>query len=81
MSKLTEAASSGDRRATLEALRSKLAETIQGCDSGRDIAALSKRLMEVMGELDALPDDERAAQTALSRQRRRVGSRKIAGDG
>ena len=55
MANLMEAAKSGDRRRTLEALRDKLAASIQDCESGRDVAALSKRLMEVMGELDALP--------------------------
>ena len=55
MANLMDAARSGDRRATLEALRDKLAGSIQDCESGRDVAALSKRLMEVMGELDALP--------------------------
>lgn len=55
MANLMEAARSGDRRRTLEALRDKLAASIQDCESGRDVAALSKRLMEVMGELDALP--------------------------
>ena len=56
MSNLVEAARSGDKRATLIALRDKIAETIQNCESGRDMAANSKRLMEVMAELDALPD-------------------------
>lgn len=78
MSKLTDAAASGKRRETLEALRNKLAAALESCDSGRDIAALSKRLMEVMAELDALPDAERAAQTSVARQRRRVGARKAA---
>ena len=55
MANLMDAARSGDRRRTLEALRDKLAASIQDCESGRDVAALSKRLMEVMGELDALP--------------------------
>ena len=55
MADLVGAARSGDRRRTLEALRDKLAGSIQECESGRDVAALSKRLMEVMGELDALP--------------------------
>lgn len=55
MADLVDAARSGDRRGTLEALRDKLASSIQDCESGRDVAALSKRLMEVMGELDALP--------------------------
>lgn len=53
---LTDAARSGDKRATLIALRDKIAETIEDCESGRDMAANSKRLMEVMAELEALPD-------------------------
>ena len=56
MTSLIEAAKSGDKRETLIALRDKLAETIQNCDSGRDMASNSKRLMEVMAEIDALPD-------------------------
>ena len=56
---LTEAAKSGDKRATLIALRDKIAETIENCESGRDMAANSKRLMEVMTELDALPDPKK----------------------
>ncbi len=55
MADLVNAARSGSRRDTLEALRDKIAQSIQDCESGRDVAALSKRLMEVMGELDALP--------------------------
>ena len=58
MADLVRAAASGSRRDVLEALRDKLAASIQDCDSGRDVAALSKRLMEVMAELDALPQPE-----------------------
>ena len=68
MANLINAAKSGDRRATLEALRDKLAASIQGCESGRDVAALSKRLMEVMGELDALPKPK--ADSPLARVKR-----------
>lgn len=53
---LVEAAKSGNKRDTLIALRDKLAETIDNCESGRDMAANSKRLMEVMAELESLPD-------------------------
>lgn len=53
---LVEAAKSGSKRDTLIALRDKLAETIDNCESGRDMAANSKRLMEVMAELESLPD-------------------------
>ena len=55
MADLVKAAKGGSRRETLEALRDKLAASIQNCESGRDVAALSKRLMEVMSELDAMP--------------------------
>ena len=55
---LLEAVKTGDRRTALVALRDAVAETIDAKDSARDIAALSKRLMEVMAEIDALPDPE-----------------------
>jgi hypothetical protein len=67
MSKLTEAVRSGDRRSMLEALQNTIAETIDGTDSGRDIAALSKRLLEVSAELEAIPQDP--ASTPLGRAR------------
>lgn len=65
MARLLEAARSGDKRRTLIALRDKLAETIDNCESGRDMAANSKRLMEVMAELEALPDPD--AQVVASK--------------
>lgn len=59
MANLVEAAKSGDKRATLIALRDILAKTIQECDSGRDMASNTKRLMEVMAEIEALPSEEK----------------------
>lgn len=53
---LVDAAKSGDKRATLIALRDILASTIQNCESGRDMASNTKRLMEVIAELESLPD-------------------------
>ena len=58
---LVKAAASGDRRVMLEALRDKLADTIENTESGRDVAALARRLMDVCAELDALPDDNEDA--------------------
>ena len=55
MATVSEAVSTSDRRKSLIALRDKIADTIDTTDSGRDIAALSKRLMEVMNEIDSLP--------------------------
>lgn len=57
MANLIDAAKSGDKRATLIALRDILASTIQNCESGRDMASNTKRLMEVMAEIEALPDE------------------------
>ena len=67
MADLVSAAKSGSRRDTLEALRDKLADSIQNCESGRDVAALSKRLMEVMGELDALPKPKKESPLAKAK--------------
>lgn len=79
MPKLYDAAASGDRRATLVALRDSIAKTIEGTESGRDVAALSKRLMEVMAEIEALPDP--SASSPVSRSRSRAAIRKKAADG
>ena len=75
MTNLVEAAKSGDKRATLIALRDKLAQTIQECDSGRDMASNSKRLMEVMAELEALPDPEAKKESKHDRLKRRHEAR------
>lgn len=64
------AVASNDRRETLIALRDTIARTIDGCDSGRDIAALSKRLMEVIAEIDALPDPSSEANPLQAEQER-----------
>lgn len=58
MTNLVDAARSGDKRATLIALRDILAATIQECESGRDMASNTKRLMGVIAELEALPDPD-----------------------
>lgn len=68
MADLLQAAKGGNRRETLEALRDKLAASIQSCESGRDVAALSKRLMEVMSELDALPKPKGESPLAKARR-------------
>lgn len=75
MANLVEAAQSGDKRATLIALRDKLAQTIQECDSGRDMASNSKRLMEVMAELEALPDPEAKKESKHDRLKRKHEAR------
>ena len=68
---LLESVRTGDRRTALVALRDSIAATIDGTDSARDVAALSKRLMEVMREIDALPDPESEADPVEAARRKR----------
>ena len=75
MTTLTDAVASNDRRTTLLALRDSIAAAIDGTESGRDIAALSKRLMEVIAEIDALPDPD-ASDSPLERAQKRAARRK-----
>jgi hypothetical protein len=60
MGKLLDAVQSGDKRDMLIALRDSIASTIDNTVSGRDVAALSKRLMEVYDTIESMPspDDE-----------------------
>lgn len=58
MGRLIQAAKQNDKRGMLEATRDILAYSIETCDSKRDLAALSKRLMEVCEQIDALPSVE-----------------------
>lgn len=67
---ILEAVRTNDRRAALIALRDKLAETLDAKDSARDIASNSKRLMEVLAELDALPPEEAASPLDRAREGR-----------
>ncbi|MGW4426420.1 hypothetical protein [Streptosporangium sp. NPDC004631] len=62
--------SEGDRRASLEAIRDKLARELTGA-TGRDAAVIAKELRAVLADLDALPGgkevskvDELAARRA-----------------
>ena len=68
---LVDAAKSGDRRETLVAMRDILAKTIQECDSGRDMASNTKRLMEVMNEIEQI-DAEAAEKAAKELEKQKV---------
>ena len=75
MANLIEAAKSGDKRATLIALRDILAATIQNCESGRDMASNTKRLMEVIAELESLPDPEAKKESKHDRLKKKHENR------
>lgn len=76
---LLEAAQSDDRATALRRLRDRLAEEIDACQSGRDLASLSQRFMDVVAQLDELepaaPDVE---ETGLSEFERRLRERESA---
>ena len=56
MGVLKDAVRQGTKRDVLVAMRDIIAETIENTTSGRDVAALTKRLVEVSDLIDALPD-------------------------
>lgn len=65
-----EAVTSGDRRKALTALRDLLTYRLAGCKSERDIASLSKQLMDVLKELDGVPNpQERSAVDEVAERR------------
>lgn len=71
---LVATALTGDRAATLEALRDDLARSIVACDSLRDKAALGRLLKDVLADIDTIPTkgevsaaDEIAARRAARR--------------
>lgn len=57
---LMDACKSGNKKKMLIAMRDIIAEKLEHCESGRDIAALSKRLAEVTDELEEIKAAEKA---------------------
>lgn len=55
---LADVVKAGDRRASLEAIRDRVALELESA-GGRDVAALAKQLTDVIRELDSLPNAER----------------------
>ena len=67
MGKLLDAANAGDKRRMLVELRDEIARTIEACESGRDMAALSKRLMEIQDEVEAIDATSAKAANPLQK--------------
>lgn len=51
---LVEASDTGSRLTLLRALRERLARDLDECQSMRDVASLSQRLMDVAAQIDEL---------------------------
>lgn len=81
MSSLIEAARSGDRLTTLRALRDVLAATITIASSGRDVAALSRQLTEVLAQIEALEKAPEVKGTPLDELEKRRSTRQPGASG
>ena len=77
METVKNAFESGNRKKTLEAMALKIADTIDSCESARDIPALTKRMVEMMDEIEKCPDAN-ASKTKLAMLQANAAKRKIA---
>lgn len=74
---VSEAASSGSERDALMALRDRLAAEIDACDSGRDLAALSRQFVDVVTRLGDSEDAKKGTVLdELSKRRAANGNRR-----
>ena len=88
MGAVADVAGQGDLRASLEALRDRLAVAVDGCEA-RELASLAKQLSEVLRVLASLPGEEQSDLDDLAHRRRkrrasvskRAGSKVIGGPG
>lgn len=70
MRDLRDAASNGSRADVLEALRDRIAAEIEAGVPARDLAALSRQLVQITAELEDLKGPtERSAADELARRR------------
>lgn len=73
---LRKTAASGSRLETLEKLRDVLAAAIDGCESLRDLAALTNRFQSVLMEIQELaPEQEQKGDAVDEIARRRAARR------
>ena len=58
MTSMVDVSERGDRLAQLIALKKKLAEALDDCDSKRDLASLSRQYRETLREIEELEKDD-----------------------
>jgi hypothetical protein len=76
---LSEVAKNGNRIETLTALRDYLAKALDECESDRDKASLSLRLMDCINQLEGIQPVD--TETAAERIKRRAEERRAAAEG
>lgn len=62
-----KALKANDKKAILTAQATKLATMIDTCESARDLPALTKRMNEVLAELEQIPDFTETSTSAHDR--------------
>ena len=77
MESVKKAFETGSKRKTLEAMALKIADTIDACESARDIPALTKRMVEMMDEIEKCPDAN-APKTKLATLQANAAKRRSA---
>lgn len=77
MADIREVAGTGDRLATLRALRDELAKAIPDAAPGV-LSPLAKQLMEVLAQIDALDGDAKKEGTALDEFTKRLEAKRRA---
>ncbi len=70
VSELAGIAKSGDRLATLEALRDRLAAEIDECQHRHDLASLALRLTDVLQQIDSMPQTQKVSRADEIAERR-----------
>lgn len=78
---LVAAALSGDRVATLRALRDRIAKEIETAEQSRDVAALARQLTLILGEIATLAPPAQKKGTPLDELRERRAARGPAAKG
>lgn len=64
---VTAAAKDGTRRDLLVALRARIAQTVENADTPpRDLAALSRRLLEIAKEIEAMDADSQGGEVGAA---------------
>lgn len=77
MESVVNAFKSGNRKRTLNAMALKIADTIDSCESARDMPALTKRMVEIMDAIERCPDPN-ASKTKLAVLQSNAAKRKTA---